>query len=52
MELKGRISAQATIRKATSATGFAAADFSRVRSANLGRFALDRLSRLRRELLQ
>ena len=32
-----------TVRKAASATGFAAADFSRVRSADLGRFTLDRL---------
>lgn len=46
MELKGRISAQATVRKAASATGFAAADFSRVRSADLGRFTLDRLIRM------
>ena len=46
MELKGRISAQATVRKATSATGFAVADFSRVRGADLGRFTLDRLIRM------
>lgn len=35
-----------TVRKAASATGFAAADFSRVRSADLGRFTLDRLIRM------
>ena len=35
-----------TVRKAATATGFAAADFSRIRSANLGRFTLDRLIRM------
>lgn len=35
-----------TVRKAASATGFAAADFSRVRGADLGRFTLDRLIRM------
>ena len=35
-----------TVRKAASLTGFAAADFSRVRSADLGRFTLDRLIRM------
>ena len=35
-----------TVRKAASMTGFAAADFSRVRNANLGRFTLDRLMRM------
>lgn len=35
-----------TVRKAASATGFAAADFSRVRHADLGRFTLDRLIRM------
>lgn len=34
------------VRKAATATGFAAADFSRVRSADLGRFTLDRLIRM------
>lgn len=32
-----------TVRKAASSTGFAAADFSRIRNADLGRFTLDRL---------
>ena len=32
-----------TVRKASELTGFAAADFSRVRNANLGRFTIDRL---------
>ena len=35
-----------TVRKATGLTGFAAADFSRVRNADLGRFTLDRLIRM------
>ena len=35
-----------TIRKAEKQTGFAAADFSRVRNADLGRFTLDRLIRI------
>ena len=35
-----------TVRKASEATGFAAADFSRVRNANLGRFTVDRLMRM------
>ena len=35
-----------TVRKAASATGFAAADFSRVHGADLGRFTLDRLIRM------
>jgi predicted XRE-type DNA-binding protein len=33
-------------RKAADLTGFAAADFSRVRNANYGRFTLDRLIRM------
>lgn len=32
-----------TVRRAQELTGFAAADFSRVRRANLGRFTVDRL---------
>ncbi len=32
-----------TVRKASERTGFAAADFSRIRNADLGRFTLDRL---------
>ncbi len=32
-----------TVRKAASQTGFAAADFSRIRNAKLGRFTIDRL---------
>ena len=32
-----------TVREAHDRTGFAAADFSRVRRANLGRFTVDRL---------
>ena len=35
-----------TVRKAAAATGFAAADFSRVRNANLGRFTIDQLVRM------
>ncbi len=33
-------------RKAASLTGFAAADFSRIRNADLGRFTLDRLMKM------
>jgi predicted XRE-type DNA-binding protein len=32
-----------TVRKAQKLTGFAAADFSRIRSADIGRFTTDRL---------
>ncbi|MCM2310751.1 MAG: helix-turn-helix domain-containing protein [Steroidobacteraceae bacterium] len=32
-----------TVRQAQAATGIAAADFSRIRNADLGRFTLDRL---------
>lgn len=39
-----------TVRAAAEATGFAAADFSRVRRANLARFTLDRLIRTRQAL--
>lgn len=39
-----------SVRKAASETGFAAADFSRVRNADLGRFTLDRLIRMLRAL--
>lgn len=35
-----------TVRSAAAKTGFAAADFSRVRNANLGRFTVDRLVRM------
>ena len=35
-----------TVRKAATLTGFAAADFSRIRNADLGRFTLDRLIKL------
>ncbi|WP_446831780.1 helix-turn-helix domain-containing protein [Candidatus Foliamicus sp.] len=35
-----------SVRKASSMTGFAAADFSRIRNADLGRFTLDRLMRM------
>ena len=35
-----------SVRKAANRTGFAAADFSRVRNADLGRFTLDRLMRM------
>jgi predicted XRE-type DNA-binding protein len=35
-----------TVRKVAGMTGFAAADFSRVRNADLGRFTLDRLIRM------
>ena len=35
-----------TVRKAGELTGFAAADFSRVRNANLERFTLDRLMKM------
>ena len=39
-----------TVRKAGEATDFAAADFSRIRNANLGRFTIDRLMRMRTAL--
>ena len=35
-----------SVRKAASVIGFSAADLSRVRSADLGRFTLDRLTRM------
>ena len=35
-----------TVRKAAERTGFAAADFSRVRNADLGRFTFDRLMKM------
>ena len=35
-----------TVRKAEDLTGFAAADFSRIRNASLGRFTLDRLMKI------
>lgn len=37
---------QLTVREASRLTGFAAADFSRIRNASLGRFTLDRLMRI------
>ena len=42
-ELDGR---GLSVRKASGMTGFAAADFSRIRNADLGRFTLDRLMRM------
>ena len=35
-----------SVRKAAALTGFAAADFSRIRNADLGRFTLDRLMKV------
>lgn len=35
-----------SVRKAASLTGFAAADFSRVRNAELGRFSIERLIKM------
>ena len=35
-----------SVRKAATATGFAAADFSRLRTADYGRFTLDRMIRM------
>ena len=35
-----------SVRKAGARTGFAAADFSRIRNADLGRFTLDRLMKM------
>ena len=35
-----------SVRKAAEATGFAAADYFRIRHANLGRFTVDRLVRI------
>lgn len=35
-----------TVRKAAALTRFAAADFSRIRNADLGRFTLDRLMKM------
>ena len=37
---------QFTVREAAASTGFAAADFSRIRNASLGRFTLDRMMRM------
>jgi predicted XRE-type DNA-binding protein len=41
-----------TVRKAAELTGFAAADFSRIRRANLGRFTVDRLMTMLNKLGQ
>lgn len=41
--IKGLDEQGLTVRRAQELTGFAAADFSRVRRANLGRFTVDRL---------
>ena len=38
--------ASLTVRQAEQRTGFAAADFSRIRNADLGRFTIDRLIRI------
>ena len=35
-----------TVRKAEAMSGFAAADFSRIRKADLGRFTMDRLMKM------
>ncbi len=35
-----------SVRRAAEVTGFAAADFSRIRNASLGRFTLDRLMKM------
>ncbi len=35
-----------TVRRAAKLSGFAAADFSRIRNADLGRFTLDRLMKM------
>jgi len=35
-----------SMRKAETLTGFAAADFSRIRTADLGRFSIDRLMKI------
>ena len=35
-----------SVRKAHAQTGFAAADFSRIRNADLGRFTVDRLMKI------
>ncbi len=35
-----------TVRKTAALTGFAPADFSRIRNADLGRFTLDRLMKM------
>lgn len=39
-----------TVRKAEARTGTAAADFSRIRNADLGRFTIDRLIRILNQL--
>ena len=39
-----------TVRKAGEVTSFAAADYSRIRNANLGRFTINRLVRIRTAL--
>jgi predicted XRE-type DNA-binding protein len=41
-----------TVRKAENLTGIAAADFSRIRRANLGRFTIDRLMTILNHLNQ
>jgi predicted XRE-type DNA-binding protein len=41
-----------TVRKAENLTGIAAADFSRIRRANLGRFTIDRLMTILNRLNQ
>ena len=41
--LKALVREQLSVRQAQARTGIAAADFSRIRNADLGRFTLDRL---------
>jgi len=41
-----------SVRKAESMTGYAAADFSRIRKAKLGRFTIDRLLKILNRLHQ
>jgi predicted XRE-type DNA-binding protein len=41
-----------SVRKLAALTGFAAADFSRIRNANLGRFTVDRLMSILNKLDQ
>lgn len=61
MELKGRLAAEIigvlddrklTVRKAHELTGYAAADFSRIRNVRLKTFTIDRLMAILRKLDQ
>lgn len=44
--IKAMDASKLTVRKAETRTGIAAADFSRIRNADLGRFTIDRLIKI------